>query len=97
MEGKDKKDEEDHQESAWLSLYREALIAMSLGWDLAVPIFGGALGGYFLDRWLNTGHIFTMGLIFFGIAVSYYNLVRFIRRQDEKAKRFEEEKKKGKK
>jgi F0F1-type ATP synthase assembly protein I len=96
MQNKSSNDD-NRNDSAWLALWREALVAMSLGWDLAVPIFGGALGGYFLDRWLNTGNIFTMGLIFFGIAVSYYNLGKFIRRQDTKAKEFEEEKKKEKK
>jgi len=89
--------ENDQKDSAWLALWREALVAMSLGWDLAIPIFGGALGGYFLDRWLKTGNMITMGLIFLGIAVSYYNLVKFIRRQDEKAREFDEQKKKEKK
>ena len=96
MQRKEKNDD-DHEDGAWLALWRESLVAMSLGWDLAVPIFGGALGGYFLDRWLKTGNIFTLGLIFLGIVVSYYNLVRFIRRQDAKAKVFDEQKKKEKK
>jgi F0F1-type ATP synthase assembly protein I len=66
----------------WSSLWREAMVAMSLGWDLAVPIFGGVLLGYALDRWLQTRYIFTVGLLFLGIAISYYNLARFIRRID---------------
>lgn len=74
-----KNDEESKKE--WLAiLWRESLRAMSLGWDLAVPIFGGALLGYFLDKLLGTGHIFTIGLIFFGIFVSYYNLAKFIQK-----------------
>jgi F0F1-type ATP synthase assembly protein I len=65
----------------WLaSLWRESLRAMSLGWDLAIPIFGGTLLGNFLDRLLGTGHIFTIGLIFMGIFISYYNLGKFIAR-----------------
>ena len=35
-------------------IWRDALRAMSLGWDLAVPIFGGVLIGYFLDRHFET-------------------------------------------
>lgn len=66
----------------WSSLWREAILATSLGWDLAVPIIGGTLIGYFLDKWLQTGHVFTLGLLFLGIIVSYYNLWRFIRRVD---------------
>ncbi|MBE0698377.1 MAG: AtpZ/AtpI family protein [Anaerolineaceae bacterium] len=69
----------------WSSLWREAILATSLGWDLAVPIFGGTLIGYYLDRWLGTGHTFTLGLLFLGIIISYYNLWRFIRRVDRKA------------
>ena len=64
--------------------WQEALRAMSLGWDLALPIFGGVLLGHLLDRWLGTGHIFTLGLLTLGIGVGYYNVVRFVRRIDRK-------------
>jgi F0F1-type ATP synthase assembly protein I len=72
------------------ALWRESLRAISLGWDLAIPIFGGVLIGYLLDNWLGTTYIFTIGLLFFGIALSYYNLWRFI----EKVKRIDEQIKK---
>jgi F0F1-type ATP synthase assembly protein I len=75
----------DEDDSAWPSLWREATVAMALGWDLAIPIFGGVLLGYALDRWIGTRYIFTIGLLFAGIAVSYYNLARFIRRMDREA------------
>lgn len=58
---------------------------MSLGWDLAVPIFGGVLLGYMLDRWLATGHIFTLSLLILGIGVGYYNVARLIRRVDRRS------------
>ena len=58
---------------------------MSLGWDLAVPIFGGVLLGHLLDRWLATGYLFTIGLLMFGIGVGYYNVARFIRRVDRRS------------
>jgi len=58
---------------------------MSLGWDLAVPIFGGVLLGYQLDRWLATGYMFTLGLLILGIGVGYYNIARFIRRVDRRS------------
>ena len=67
-------------DGSWGRLWREALVAISLGWDLALPIFGGVLLGYFLDRWLGTGHIFTLGLLVAGIALGYYNIARFIQR-----------------
>lgn len=58
---------------------------MSLGWDLAVPIFGGVLLGYQLDRWLATGYMCTLGLLILGIGVGYYNVARFIRRVDRRS------------
>jgi F0F1-type ATP synthase assembly protein I len=78
-------------------LWREALLAMTIGWELALPIFAGVLLGQLLDRLLDTTYIFTIGLLFAGIAMGYYNLVRLIqrlRRQDrlraERKKREEE-------
>ena len=68
---------------------------MSLGWDLAIPIFGGVLLGYALDRWLQTRYIFTMGLLFLGIAISYYNLARFIQRIDREDGQDEKEGEQG--
>jgi ATP synthase protein I len=82
-----KKDDEGFSGPLW----RETLVAMSLGWDLALPIFGGVLLGYLLDRWLGTGHVFTMGLLVLGIAIGYYNLARFIQRVDQRSQRQEAE------
>jgi len=71
----------DEENGAWAALWREALTALSLGWDLALPIFGGVLVGYWLDRWLGTNPIFTLGLLVLGVAIGYYNVARFIQRQ----------------
>lgn len=62
--------------------WREALRASTLGWELALPIFGGVLAGYYLDRRLETGHVFTIGLLTLGLGASIYNLWRFIQRSD---------------
>jgi F0F1-type ATP synthase assembly protein I len=70
----------------WDTLWREALRAMSLGWELAVPIFAGVFFGHLLDLWLNTGYVFTLGLLMFGIMIAYYNLARTIRRMAEHEK-----------
>ncbi len=61
-------------------LWRETLRALTLGWDLAIPIFAGVLIGQLLDRWLGTRHIFTLGLLVLGIMIAYYNLGRVIHR-----------------
>lgn len=81
----------DDDEKTGASLWREALLATTLGWDLAVPIIAGTLAGYFLDKWLATGHTFTLGLLFLGIVVSYYNLWRFIQRDERKNKKLKNE------
>lgn len=71
-------------ETFWSQLWRDGLTAVSAGWDLALPIFGGVLLGYYLDRWLGTGHIFTLGLLVLGVGIGYYNLMRLIRRLERR-------------
>ena len=68
-------------------MWREALRATSLGWDLALPIFGGVLVGYFLDRSLGTTYLFTLGLLLFGIGTGFYNVLRSIQRMDQGRRR----------
>ena len=61
------------KKSDWL----EALPAMSLGWELAIPIFLGVLLGYHADRWLGTKPFLTLGLLLLGAATGIYNVIRF--------------------
>ena len=84
---------EENNKGFWQDLWRESIKAMVLGWDLAVPIFAGVLIGYFLDKYLGTVYIFTIGLLVAGIAVGYYNVARFIRRLDRIDSQRESEKK----
>jgi len=86
---------EENNKGFWQDLWRESIKAMVLGWDLAVPIFAGVLIGYFLDKYLGTVYIFTIGLLVAGIAVGYYNVARFIRRLDRIDSQRESEKVKG--
>jgi F0F1-type ATP synthase assembly protein I len=74
-------------------IWREALRATSLGWDLALPIFGGVLIGYLLDRALTTTYVFTLGLLLLGIVTGFYNVTRSIQRVDERSRRRAAEKK----
>ncbi len=67
-------------------VWREALRATSLGWDLALPIFGGVLVGHLLDRTLNTTYVFTLGFLLFGVATGFYNVIRSIQRMDERSR-----------
>ena len=51
----------------------------SLGWELALPIFGGVLIGYQLDHILtDSSYLFTISLLLFGIIMGYYNLYKLI-------------------
>jgi F0F1-type ATP synthase assembly protein I len=68
----------------WGHLWKEALPALSLGWDLAIPIFGGVILGSILDRYLDTRPTFTLGLLLSGIGIGYYNILRFIRRVEKR-------------
>jgi F0F1-type ATP synthase assembly protein I len=68
-------------------IWREALRATSLGWDLALPIFAGVLIGYLLDSTLGTTYVFTLGLLLLGIAAGFYNVIRSIQRLDERCRR----------
>lgn len=68
-------------------LWRLALRATSLGWDLALPIFAGVLIGYLLDQATSTKYVFTLGLLLLGIAVGFYNVIRSIQRIEERSRR----------
>lgn len=50
----------------------------SLGWDLALPIFGGVFLGYQIDRRFDTSYTFTLVLLLIGIVIAYYNLFKLI-------------------
>ncbi len=69
-------------------VWQTALLSMSLGWDLALPIFAGVLAGHFLDRKLGTGYVFTVGLLLFGIFAGFYNMMRTARRVEEKQRHY---------
>ncbi|MGD2144714.1 MAG: AtpZ/AtpI family protein [Anaerolineae bacterium] len=68
-------------------IWREALRATSLGWDLALPIFAGVLIGHLLDRVLEANYGFTLGLLLLGIATGFYNVIRSIQRVDARSRR----------
>jgi F0F1-type ATP synthase assembly protein I len=68
--------------TVWSKAWRDALAATSLGWDLALPIFGGVLLGHLLDRRLGTGYAFTLGLLVLGIFTGFNNVIRSIQRAE---------------
>lgn len=66
------------KKASWArELAREGMRAMALGWELAVPIFGGVLLGHYLDQRLDTGYTFTIGLLVAGVFVGFRSIWRF--------------------
>jgi F0F1-type ATP synthase assembly protein I len=53
-------------------------VKTSLGWELALPIFGGAFIGYQIDRLTSSSIAFTLIFTLLGIAIGYYSLIRHI-------------------
>jgi F0F1-type ATP synthase assembly protein I len=77
-------------------MWAEAMRASTLGWELALPIFGGVLLGYGLDRRFGTRYIFTVSLLFLGAGAGFYSLWRYGQRlaaRDRKRRAAAEERK----
>ena len=68
---------------------------ISLGWEIAIPIFSGVLIGYYLDRLLNTNYVFKLVLLGFGIFIGYYNIYKRINFEILRKKINDEEKSQG--
>jgi len=58
------------------NLWRQGITLTSLGWQLALPIVGGALLGYQLDQSSTNQTIYTFLFILFGIFIGYYNIYK---------------------
>jgi ATP synthase protein I len=53
-------------------------VMSALGWSLVLPIVAGALLGKYLDRLTGQDYIWTVGLLFAGVAMSLYNLYHIL-------------------
>ena len=63
------------------SFWRLAAMMSSLGWSLVLPIVGGALLGNYLDKVTGREFVWTVGLLFAGVAMSLYNLYHILYRE----------------
>jgi len=52
---------------------------IGIGWYVAFCLFSGAIGGFFLDRHLDTSPLFTLLLLTFGLFIAFYGIYRMIR------------------
>jgi ATP synthase protein I len=65
-------------EKAKDNFWRLVATMSSLGWSLVLPIVGGALLGNYLDKVTGQEFVWTVGLLFGGVAMSLYNLYHIL-------------------
>ena len=70
------KADENPKQSA--RFWRLAATMLGLIWNLVIPIVGGVLLGSYLGTRLGHSEAWMVGLLFVGVAVSFYNLYRFL-------------------
>ena len=51
---------------------------LGFGWYFASAIIGGLVGGYFLDRWLDTRPLFILLGLLLGTAAGFYGMYRML-------------------
>jgi F0F1-type ATP synthase assembly protein I len=71
----EKKTPRDEQSARF---WRLAATMLGLIWNLVIPIVGGVLLGRYLGMRLGHSEAWMVGLLFVGVAVSFYNLYRFL-------------------
>ena len=64
-------------------IWRKALSAINLGWEMALPIFAGVLLGNYLDKLTDSRFNLTISFLVGGIILSYYNLLRHIQKLNQ--------------
>ncbi len=84
----------DNQERKKISFKGIGIGLISLGWEIAIPIFGGVILGYYLDNWLNEKYVFKISLLAFGIFLAYYNVYKRINLEMLRKKMIDEQKSK---
>lgn len=65
---------------------KQALMASTIGFQVAFAPFIGIAIGYFLDSWLGTSPYLTLIFLLIGIAAGGLNYYRFAKQQQEENK-----------
>lgn len=60
------------------TFWRLVAAVSSLGWSMTLPIVGGVLLGKYLDEKTGGGVVWTVGLLFGGVAMALYNLYHIL-------------------
>ncbi|PLX96596.1 MAG: magnesium transporter [Desulfuromonas sp.] len=75
-------------------LFKSLGFLSSVGISLVAAILIGLAMGYYLDQWLETGHIFTLIMMGFGIVSGFRNVYILTQRELRRQER-EEQKRNG--
>ena len=51
---------------------------LGIGWYVALCIIGGGIGGFWLDRWLDTSPALTLTGILIGVAAAVIGMYRML-------------------
>jgi ATP synthase protein I len=73
------KEPEDKPDNFW----RLVAQATTLGWNMVIPIVGGALLGRYLDDRFDKEFTWTLSLLLMGVAVAFNNLYAMYRENSE--------------
>jgi len=67
------------EESPWRSLGGLATVGITF----VIATAGATIGGYYLDRWLGTPHVFTLIGLGLGMGMGFREFFRMIKRATE--------------
>jgi len=68
----------DQRKSTPKKIWYKGISLTSLGWQLALPIVGGAFLGFQLDKSGSNQYTYTLMFSVFGIIIGYYNIYKII-------------------
>ncbi len=68
----------------WKEIWANFSSAYGFGITLLSGMIIGFLIGHYIDKWLNTGVIFTLGMVSLGIYISFDIFIREIMKKESK-------------
>jgi predicted F0F1-ATPase subunit len=71
------------RETSGATFWRSLSLLGTVGWSIALPVAGGALAGWILDRRYGTGALCTLLLLSAGVAAGAFLAWNAIRRSHE--------------
>ena len=66
------------QDEAAKEFFRSISLVTQVGLTMVIAIGVGFAAGFYVDRWLDTGHTFLIVGILFGIGAAFWNVYRVL-------------------